>query len=68
LRITGGHMEEMPHNFNTDKFFLGMAGISPEYGLTDYNPKEIQVRRQVTRCAKKVIVLADHTTLRRVTP
>jgi len=68
LRITGGHMEEMPHNFNTDKLFLVMADISLEYGPTDYNPKEIQVRRQVTRCAKKVIVLADHTTLRRVTP
>jgi len=23
----GGHTEEMPHNFNTDKLFLGMAGI-----------------------------------------
>ncbi len=68
LSVTGAYTEEMLQNFNADKLFLGVAGVSPEYGLTDYNPGEIQVKRQMMKCAKKVIVLADHSKFGRVAP
>jgi len=68
LSTTGGYTEEMLQNFNADKLFLGVAGVSPELGLTDYNTGEIQVKRQMIKCAKKVIVLADHTKFGRVAP
>jgi DeoR/GlpR family transcriptional regulator of sugar metabolism len=68
LSVTGAYTEEMLQNFNADKLFLGVAGVSPEYGLTDYNPGEIQVKRQMIKCAKRVIVLADHSKFGRVAP
>jgi hypothetical protein len=42
--------------------------VSPEHGLTDYNTGEVQVKRQMMKCAKKVIVLADHSKFGRVAP
>jgi len=68
LSTTGGYTEEMLENFHADKLFLGVAGVSPEFGLTDYNTGEIQVKRQMIKYAKKVIVLADHTKFGRVAP
>jgi DeoR family transcriptional regulator of aga operon len=68
LSVTGGYTEEMLQNFNADKLFLGVAGVSPEFGLTDYHTEEIQVKRQMIKCAKKVIVLADHSKFGRVAP
>ncbi len=68
LSVTGGYTEEMLQNFNADKLFLGVAGVSAEFGLTDYNMQEIQVKRQMIKCAKKVIVLADHSKFGRVAP
>ena len=68
LSVTGGYTEEMLQNFNADKLFLGVAGVSSEFGLTDYHIEEIQVKRQMIKCAKKVIVLADHSKFGRVAP
>jgi DeoR/GlpR family transcriptional regulator of sugar metabolism len=68
LSTTGGYTEEMLENFHADKLFLGVAGVSPEFGLTDYNTGEIQVKRQMIKYAKKVIVLADHSKFGRVAP
>jgi DeoR/GlpR family transcriptional regulator of sugar metabolism len=68
LSVTGGYTEEMLQNFNADKLFLGVAGVSPEHGLTDYNTSEVQVKRQMIKYAKKVIVLADHSKFGRVAP
>jgi DeoR/GlpR family transcriptional regulator of sugar metabolism len=68
LSTTGGYTEEMLENFHADKLFLGVAGVSPEFGLTDYNTGEIQVKRQMIKCATKVIVLADHSKFGRVAP
>jgi DeoR/GlpR family transcriptional regulator of sugar metabolism len=68
LSVTGGYTEEMLQNFNADRLFLGVAGVSPEHGLTDYNTGEVQVKRQMMKYAKKVIVLADHSKFGRVAP
>lgn len=68
LCATGGYTMEMLQNFHADKLFLGVAGVSSQYGLTDYNAEEIQVKREMIKCAKKVIVLADHSKFGRVAP
>jgi DeoR family fructose operon transcriptional repressor len=68
LSVIGGYTEEMLQNFNADKLYLGVAGVSPEHGLTDYNTGEVQVKRQMIKYAKKVIVLADHSKFGRVAP
>jgi len=48
--------------------FLGVAGIDPVAGLTDFDMEEIRVKRQMIRCAREVIVLADHSKFGRVAP
>lgn len=68
LCVTGGYTKEMLQNFNADKLFLGVAGVSAQYGLTDYYAEEIQVKREMIKHAKRVIVLADHSKFGRVAP
>jgi len=47
--------------FNIDIAFIGVGGISPEIGFTDYNIEEIEIKKQFIKGAKKVIILADHS-------
>lgn len=68
LSISGGHPEEMLKEYNADKLFLGVAGISLEHGITDYKMEEIRVKRQMIKSAKKVIILADHSKFNHVAP
>jgi len=68
LSLSGGYPEEMLENYIADKLFLGVAGISTKYGLTDFKMEEIRVKRQMIKCAKKVIVLADNSKFDRVSP
>lgn len=68
LSLTGAHPESILTNYIADAFFMGVGGVSLEFGLTDYKMEEIMVKRYMIRCAKKVIVLADHTKIGRVAP
>jgi len=68
LSISGGYPEEMLKEYIADKLFLGVAGISVEYGLTDHKMEEIRVKRQMIKSAKKVIVLADHSKFNHIAP
>lgn len=68
LSIFGGYPEEMLKEYIADKLFLGVAGISLKYGLTDYKMEEIRVKRQMIESAKKVIVLADHSKFNHIAP
>ncbi|MBO4411507.1 MAG: DeoR/GlpR transcriptional regulator [Lachnospiraceae bacterium] len=59
----GGHMlTEMNMNlFHTDKFFLGVGGITEKFGITDYREEETAFRRIGVERTKEVIALADHS-------
>ncbi len=46
-----------------DKVFLVAGGLSTGFGLSSVNAHEADVRRQMIRAAKEVIVLADHTVI-----
>lgn len=46
---------------NVDVAFLGANGISPDRGLTTPDPAEAAVKRRMLACARRRILLADHT-------
>jgi DeoR/GlpR family transcriptional regulator of sugar metabolism len=68
LSVTGSHPEEILQNYIADAFFMGIGGISLEFGITDYNMHEIMIKRTMMKCARKVVVLADHSKFSRVAP
>ncbi|HTI13201.1 MAG TPA: DeoR/GlpR family DNA-binding transcription regulator [Dictyobacter sp.] len=45
------------------KAFVGVAGLSPEYGITSPNQLEALTHRMTIQRAQQTIVLADHTKL-----
>lgn len=51
---------DMGH-FITDKYFLGVGGLSLSKGITDYHLEESNLRRIVIENTQKVIALADHS-------
>ncbi len=48
-----------------DKLFLGVDGLSREYGVSTPNMLECEVYRAMITSSKQVIVLADHTKIGR---
>ncbi|WP_422743509.1 DeoR/GlpR family DNA-binding transcription regulator [Mycobacterium sp. WMMD1722] len=46
---------------NVDVAFLGANGISPDRGLTTPDPAEAAVKRRMLACARRRILLADHS-------
>lgn len=60
LAVSGFLAEETMRQFNVDKAFIGVAGITEE-GITDFHLEEANLRRQVIRNAHQVIVLADYS-------
>lgn len=68
LSIIGGYPEEMLKDFNADIAFLGVGGISDKFGISDFNMDEVQVKKQMIKSSREVIVLADHSKFSRVAP
>jgi len=60
-------IEESLKGIYIDKFFLGVNGLSNEYGLTIPNPLEAQLCRLVIRKSRETIVVADHSKFGKVT-
>jgi DeoR family transcriptional regulator, aga operon transcriptional repressor len=59
--VVGPQAEKMLEAFNSNKLFLGVDGIDPEYGLTTTHALEASLNQAMIRAAHKVIVLADST-------
>jgi len=55
----GHYAEEMLINFSCNKLFLGVDGISPDFGLTTSNMMEAHLNTKMIKSVQKVIVLAD---------
>lgn len=51
--------------FRADKAILGVDAISVEEGLTCANPLSVPVKKAMIRCARELIVVADHSKLGR---
>jgi DeoR family transcriptional regulator, fructose operon transcriptional repressor len=52
---------------NVDVAFLGANGISPDRGLTTPDPVGAAVKRLMIRCARRRVLLSDHTKINQVT-
>lgn len=52
--------------FNVRQLFLGVGGVDPQRGLTEYQPDDAAVKRAMLASAREITVLADATKLRRV--
>lgn len=57
-----GHMsmDNLDH-FNTDKYFVGVGGLSVSKGITDYHVEEANLRKTAIANTQKVIALTDYS-------
>jgi DeoR/GlpR family transcriptional regulator of sugar metabolism len=58
LTLSGFPAEENFANFNVDKAFIGIGGLT-ESSVTDFHSGEARIHRQLIRNARQSIVLAD---------
>ncbi len=68
LSTTGTWAGDTFKNVNADKTFLGVGGISPERGFTDYDLAEAEVKRAMMSASRETFVLADSSKFGRVAP
>ncbi len=52
--------------FHIDKLFLGVGGIHPSVGLTEYNWDDTLIKQSMLKAAKQVIALADTSKFDRI--
>lgn len=57
--VVGHYAEGMLGNFACAKLFLGVDGISPEFGLTTSNMMEAHLNARMIKAVQKTIVLTD---------
>ncbi len=57
--LTGDLTIASLREFHVDRLFLGVAGISSETGLTEFNMEDTTVKKALIRSAAEVVVLAD---------
>ena len=62
LTLSGFPAEENMGNFNVDKAFIGIGGIT-EAGVTDFHIGEARLHRQLIQNARQAVVLADSSKL-----
>jgi DeoR family transcriptional regulator of aga operon len=63
----GHSAETFLAGYNIDVAFLGVDGVDPKAGCTNYDPVGARVNRAMSERARKVVVLADSTKIGRVT-
>jgi DeoR family transcriptional regulator of aga operon len=66
LSLIGQSAENFYSDLNCDTVFLGVAGITAEKGLTEYNLEDARVKQVALRAARRCVVLADATKLGKV--
>jgi|SRR5690625_918266 len=65
LSTEGPQAEEELQKYNADYVFLGTSGISLRHGFTSSDLYEAKMKKTMVLAAKKRIVLADHSKLKR---
>jgi len=66
LSLIGDLAESTLAQLNCDVLFLGVGGIHPEKGLTEYNLDDTRVKRAAIGAASRCVALADQSKLNRV--
>lgn len=67
MSVVGPWATDALEQLNCDAVFLGVGGVHPERGVTEYNLDDSRVKTAAIRSARRCIVLADQTKLGRVT-
>jgi DeoR/GlpR family transcriptional regulator of sugar metabolism len=67
LELTGPQAEQSLRNVYVDVAFIGVDGLTVQHGLTTYNQTEAYINRTMIGQARRVVVVADHTKIGRVT-
>ncbi|MFD2999365.1 DeoR/GlpR family DNA-binding transcription regulator [Pontibacter toksunensis] len=63
--VVGHFAEDMLASFACSKLFLGVDGVSPEFGLTTSNMMEAHLNSKMIRSVQKTIILADSSKFRK---
>lgn len=59
LSLVGQQAESMIDNYHVDKVIISCKGIDREYGITDSNELDVQIKRHYLKAAKQRILAAD---------
>jgi len=65
LSLIGMEAVESISRFNCDTFIMGVSGVHPHRGFTDYHREEGAVKRTAVEAADRLMVLADHSKMGR---
>lgn len=63
---TSSTMADDLRHYNVDTYIMGISGVHPTRGLTDYDPDESAGKRLALERADRVILAFDHSKLGRV--
>lgn len=58
--VLGDMAIELLTRFNVNKTILSVAGISEEWGLTEYMEEDANIKYQAIKCGEKTIIMADN--------
>lgn len=62
-----GHLAERAFtHFHVDRLFLGVGGLHPDHGMTEFNVEDTLVKQAMLDTAKETVVLADSSKLDRI--
>lgn len=59
LSMIGSIPQDVYQNLHVDKAFIGIGGIHPGDGLTEYNLEDAQTKQALIKSAREKIVVAD---------
>lgn len=68
LTLVNGGVVDIAARLHVDSYIAGCAGISPDTGITYFNPAEIEVRRALVAAADEVTIVADRRKLSKRAP
>lgn len=66
MMTTSSTMADDLQHYNVDTYIMGISGVHPTRGLTDYDPDESAGKRLALERADRVILVFDHSKLGRV--
>jgi DeoR/GlpR family transcriptional regulator of sugar metabolism len=66
MLTTSSTMSDDLRHYNVDTYVMGISGVHPTRGLTDYDPDESAGKRLALERADRVVLVADHSKLGRV--
>jgi DeoR/GlpR family transcriptional regulator of sugar metabolism len=66
LSLVGDLAEAAFRDLRFDTFVMGVGGVDPEEGLTEFNPDDARVKRAALASARRCVVVADGSKLGKV--